>query len=153
MGAFDVVPNIVIPDPDKPEEAAAFRRKWKWEAHEQIIIRGQYTTDIQEAVENAGSGMKGEGNKKEAEMRIGTGRRKMLELMIVDWTLAVNGRRTAVTPQMIGRLPANYRTPVLEKCDEIAVGMTEEEQEVFLPSANGHSEETSVETNQYQTLS
>lgn len=153
MGAFDVVPNITIPDPANTEKAAAFRKKWGWEPHETIIIRGQYITEIQEEVENASSGLKGEGNKKEAELRVGTSRRKLLELMIVDWTLAENGRRVTPDARSIGRLPANYRTPVLEVCDEIATGMTQEEQTTFLPGANGHSGEIAAKGNPFLTLS
>ena len=134
MGAFDVVPPITIPDPEGGKASKAFcekhgdnataeqefRDKWRWEPHEQIIIKGQFSTVDQEIMENAASALKGKGNKKTVEMRSGTARRKMLEVMIIDWTLTQNGRKMAVTPQSIGMLPTNYRTPVLEMCDEIA---------------------------------
>ena len=146
MGAFDVVPNVVIPNPDDPEASAAFRKKWGWEPHEQVIIRGTFTAVEQEAVENAASGFVGKGRKKDVELRQGTARQTMLTRMIVDWTLAVNGKKVDVSPAMIRRLPANYRTPILEACDEIAAGMTEEEQEDFLPDANEPIAENSMET-------
>jgi hypothetical protein len=41
----------------------------------------------------------------------------------------------------------NYSSPILERCDELAQTMTEEEQTDFFPSANGHTEENSVEAN------
>src|SRR5258708_3258722 len=135
MGAFDVVPPMTIPDPDGGKASEAFRKahgddataeqefraKWKWEAHEQIIIKGSFSTEDQEIMENAASALKGKGNKKAVEMRTGTARRKLLEVMIVDWTLSSGGRKVPVSPQTIGKLPANYRTPVLAVCDEIAV--------------------------------
>jgi hypothetical protein len=154
MGAFDVVANIVIPDPEDAAAAAAFRKKWKWEAHETVIIRGQFTTAMQEACENASSAFTGKTAKSAAaEARLGSGKRKMLEMMIVDWTFAEGGRKVAVSSATIGRLPANYRKPILDACDEIAEGMTEEEQEDFLPNANGHSSASSDEMNLSPSLS
>lgn len=150
MGAFDTVPNIVLPDPDKPDEAAAFRKKYKWEPHEQVILRGTYSTAMQEEVENASSGIKGSGRQTGIDARIGSARRKLLEVMILDWTFASGGRKVEVTPQAIGRLPSNYRDPILEKIDEIAVGMSDEEQEDFLASANGHSLGSSTEMKRSQ---
>src|SRR5258708_7710820 len=136
MGAFDVIANITIPNPDDTAASDAFRKKWKWEAHEQIIIKGQFTTADQETMENASSAIKGKGNKRDVQLRTGSARRKLLEVMIVDWTLAISGRKVEVSPENIGRLPANYRTPILEACDEIAMTMDEEEQEDFLHSAS-----------------
>src|SRR5215469_6533184 len=117
MGAFDPKDNIPIPDDEHPEEAAAFRKKWRWDPHEIIIDKGVYNTVDQETVENAGGRLKGEGRKSEAEMRIGSSRFKLLEVMIVDWTLTLNGRRQEVSRNAIARLPSNYRTPVLQKID------------------------------------
>jgi len=136
MGAFDVVPNLVIPDPDNAQAAAEFRRKWRWEAHEQVIMRGSFTAGDQEAIGNAASSTDRRGD---VSYNAGTGRLKLLECMIVDWTLAVDGRKVEVTPGAIKRLPANYSLPLLEKCDELATAMSEEEQEDFFASANGHS--------------
>src|SRR5258708_7838032 len=136
MGAFDVVANITIPNPDDTAASEAFRKKWKWEAHEQIIIKGQFTTADQETMENASSAIKGKGSKRDVQLRTGSARRKLLEVMIIDWTLSSNGRKVEVSPENVGRLPANYRTPVLEACDEIAMTMDEDEQEDFLPSAS-----------------
>lgn len=143
MGAFDVIPNIIIPDPDNAEEAAAFRKKWGWEAHEQVIISGKFTTEMQEEMENAGSAFKGAGRKQVTDLRLGTARRKLLEVMIRDWTFTENGRKVPVSPRTIGMLPPSYRKPILEVCDSIAQLADEEEQEAFLPSANGHSPENS----------
>src|SRR5579884_2915769 len=113
MGAFDVAANITIPSPDDAKAAEAFRKRWGWDAHEQVIIRGQFTTADQEHMENASSAFKGEGRKRKFEVRAGSARRALLERMIVNWTLSQNGRPVAVTPENIGRLPANYRTPIL----------------------------------------
>ncbi|MFL5626382.1 MAG: hypothetical protein ACJ788_12390 [Ktedonobacteraceae bacterium] len=141
MGAFDVVQNITIPNPDDTAASEAFRKKWGWDPHEQIIIKGSFTAADQEIMENASSALKGKGSKRDVELRTGTARRKLLEVMIVDWTLSSNGRKVDVTPENIGRLPANYRKPILEACDEIASTLDEDEQEAFLPSA---SEPTTV---------
>jgi len=138
MGAFDEKPNILIPDDDRDTEAAkAFRVKWGWDAHDQIIVRGTFTAADQEQMENASSTLRGKGKKRNIEMKTGSARRTLLERMIVNWTLTKNGQIMPVTPETIGKLPANYRKPVLEACDEIAMTMDEEEQEDFLPSANG----------------
>lgn len=136
MGAFDSIPNITIPNPDKPDEALAFRAKWKWEPHEQVLIKGIYTTADQEMVENASSGVSGKGKGAKADLRIGSSRRMLVEVMIVDWTLAQNGRKVEVSSAAIARLPSNYRDPILEAIDEVSGGMDESEQEDFLPSAS-----------------
>lgn len=136
MGAFDTVANITIPNPEDPKTAEAFRKKWRWDAHEQIIVRGTFTAADQEEMENASSALRGVGKKRELDVRTGSARRKLLERMIVDWTLTQDGRVRPVTPENIGKLPANYRKPILDVCDEIAMTMSEEEQEGFLPSAS-----------------
>lgn len=142
MGAFDKRDNIIIPDDDKDTAAAvAFRKKWGWDAHEQIIIRGVFTAGDQEEMENASSHLAGKGKNRNIEVKTGSARFKLLERMIVDWTLTENGRPVAVTKEAIRRLPTNYRKPVLEACDDIAMTLDEEEQEDFLPSANGHLKE------------
>ncbi len=136
MGAFDKVQNITIPNPDDTKASAAFRRKWGWDAHEQIIIRGRFTAADQEAMENASSAIKGKGKKRDVEIRQGTARRILLERMIVDWTLTQDGRPVEVTSENIGQLPATYRKPVLEAIDEIARFMDEDEQDDFLDGAS-----------------
>ncbi len=148
MGAFDDIPNVLVPDDTDMEAAKAFRRKWKWDAHEQVILRGTFTAADHEAVQNATSPTAPTQQRKvtEVEARVGTGHLRLLERMIVDWTFTQNGRKVGVTPQAIRRLPANYVTPLLERCDEIAVGMSEEEQDDFLPSANGRTPESSLLT-------
>lgn len=145
MGAFDTVPNIVIPDDEAdPIAAAAFRKKWGWERHEQVIMRGSFSAGDQEAVGNAAMTTDKKGN---MSYQAGTGRLMLLSRMIVDWTFTAGGRKVSVTPEAIRRLKSNYTTPLLEKCDELAAGMTEEEQEDFFGSANGHISENLVETN------
>jgi len=141
MGAFDVIPNITIPDPDNAEAAASFRKTWGWEPHEQVIMKGTLTAADQEVVGNASSSADKKGN---IETRLGSGKLIMLTRMIVDWTFAVQGRKVEVRPDTIRLLPANYIRPLLEKCDELAAGMTEEEQKDFFDSANGHSKESSI---------
>jgi hypothetical protein len=143
MGAFDEKPNILIPDDDRDVAAAqAFRAKWGWDAHEQIVVRGTFTAADQEQMENASSTLKGKGRHRNIEMKTGSARRTLLERMIVNWTLTRNGQIIPVTPEAIGKLPANYRKPVLEACDDIAMTMDEEEQDDFLTSANGLSTES-----------
>lgn len=136
MGAFDEIPNITLPNPDDAETSAAFRKKWKWEPHEQVTIRGTYTAADQEIVENAASAIKREGKRADIDMRTGTMRRTLLERMIVGWTFAQGGAPVPVTKETIGRLPPNYRNPILEQIDEITGGMSEEEQEDFLPGVS-----------------
>lgn len=141
MGAFDLVPNKVIPDPDDTEGAVAFREKWRWEAHEQVIMRGSLTAGDQETI---GNGATITDKKGQMTYMGGTGKMKMLECMIVDWTFAVDGRKVEVSPRNIRRLPANYWQPLLEYCDELAVTMEEDEQMDFFGSANGHSSANSA---------
>jgi hypothetical protein len=133
MGAFDQVANITVPDDEgDPIGARLFRKKWGWDAHEVVIMRGSFSAGDQEAVGNASMQADKKGN---ISFQGGSGRIKLLERMIVDWTLAQNGRKVEVTPQAIKRLPANYSNPLLEKCDELASAMTEEEQDDFFGSA------------------
>lgn len=144
MGAFDETPNILIPDDEAdPQAAAAFRKRWNWDPHEVVMLRGSYTAGDAEVVNNASMQTDKQGK---PIMVFGTGRLALLTRMIVDWTLAKNGRKVEVTPAAIRRLPANYTTPILERCDELAKAMTEEEQEDFLAGVNGHTVDASNET-------
>lgn len=139
MGAFDDVSTITIPDPNDPKKAEEFRKKWKWEAHEQVILRGSYTAAHMESVTNAS--VTSNLAKKNADIKLasGTGKIKLMEVMIVGWTLMRNGQPVEVTPSAIRQLPSNYRIPILEVCDELAgENMDEEEQERFLTLSNGH---------------
>lgn len=151
MGAFDVKDNITVPDDEAaPDEAKAFRKKWRWDPHEVVILKGTYDAADHEIVQNATAPSMNtrEGPPKEMGIgRTGSGHMKMLERMIVDWTLARNGRKVEVTPASIRRLPSNYMTPLLAKIDEISAGMSEEEQDDFLASANEHSPESSDDLN------
>jgi hypothetical protein len=136
MGAFDVVRNIAVPDDEgDPVGARLFRAKWHWDPHEIVFMRGTFSAGDQEAVGNAATSASKKGD---ITYRGGSGRIALLVQMIVDWTFTANGRKVEVTPQAIKRLPANYSNPLLEKCDELAAAMTEEEQEDFFDSANGH---------------
>lgn len=155
MGAFDRKPDVTIPNPEGGKASEAYRKKhgehataeqefrarWGWDDHEQIVIRGTFTVSDQEQMENSSSTLEGKGKKRDLKVRTGSARRVLLERMIVSWTLTKNGQIMPVTPENIGLLPANYRKPVLEACDEIAKTMDEDEQEDFLPSANGHLKE------------
>jgi hypothetical protein len=146
MGAFDGIPNILVPNDElDPDAAKAFRKKWKWDAHEMVIMRGAFSAGDQEAVGNAAT--KTTGKKNEVAYVGGTGQMKMLERMILDWTLTDHGRKVEVTPGAIRRLPANYSNPLLEMCDELATAMTEEEQADFFGSANGSISKKISETN------
>jgi hypothetical protein len=140
MGAFDQVTNITVPDDEgDPIGATAFRKRYGWEPHEVVIMRGMFTTGDMEAVGNASMSV----DKNKPTFSGGSGRVHLLHRMIVDWTFSAGGRKVPVTLDAIRRLPANYSTPLLEKCDALAQGMTEEEQSDFFGSANGHSEENS----------
>jgi len=140
MGAFDEKQPIILPDPEQPEESAAFRRKWGWETHEQVLLKPTVTVADQIFVSNQTVRSKKNG---EMEMFAGVGRYAILERMIINWTFLRNGQRVPVTPQNIQQLPANYSNPILEKLDQMAAAMTEEEQQDFLTSANGHIEANS----------
>jgi hypothetical protein len=136
MGAFDDKSPITVPDPSDDKAAAAFRKKWGWEAHEQVILKGTFTAGDQESMNNASVIVDKDGA---TTVQAGSARLKMLECMVVDWTLARNGQRVPVSSSAIKRLPANYSTPLLERCDQLASTMKEEEQEDFFDAANGHS--------------
>lgn len=153
MGAFDTINDIAIPDDSNLEEATAFRKQWKWDAHEIIFIRGTYTAADQEIVENASASVERNGKKSSLKLNSGTARRKLLERMIVKWTLTDRGIPVPVTPETIGKLPSNYRTPVLEKIDEVSGGMDEEEQEELLTSASEPTGASSETMNLSQSLS
>jgi hypothetical protein len=137
MGAFDDRQPLILPDPEQPEVAAAFRKKWGWEPHEQVLLKPTVTVADQVYVTNQTVKSKKNG---EMEMFAGVGRYAILERMIVNWTFLRNGQRVPVTPQTIQQLPAHYANPILEKLDAMAAAMTEEEQEDFLTSANGRTE-------------
>lgn len=143
MGAFDKKPDILIPDDDRdPKAAKAFRQHWGWDSHEQIMIKGSFTAADQAEMENASSELAGKGRRRNLKVKTGDARLKLLECMIVNWTLTESGRPVQVTAANISRLPANYRRPVLEKCDEIAMTMDEEEQEDFLDASPAPSQES-----------
>lgn len=144
MGAFDQAPNITVPDDEgDPITAAAFRKRWEWEPHEVVILRGMFTAGDLEAVSNATMSMDKKNNPR---IDPGSGRIHLLHRMIVGWTFRAGAREVPVTLDAIRRLPANYMVPLFEKCDELAKGMTDEEQEDFFPTVNGHSEENSATT-------
>ena len=137
MGAFDKVKNIVIPDDEQPAEAAAFRKKWGWDAGEQVVVRGKFTAGIQEDIGNIATQMDEDGK---PFMVTGTARLSMMEHMIVSWSFTQNGHPVPVSLDAIRELGAEYQTPILEKIDELAKkGMSKEAQKRFLPSASGHT--------------
>lgn len=134
MGAFDDVAPITLP---RSEEE---RKRWRWEPHEQILIKGTVTVADQEYVTD----QYGQSGKNGAvEVRMGKGRFALLDRMIISWTLTQNGHPVPVNTLSIRRLPANYSNAILEVVDSITAQMTEQEQEDFLPSVNGHTVESS----------
>lgn len=136
MGAFDDIQNITIPDPSDQNAASVFRKKWGWEEHEQVLIKGSITVADEEYVTDQYSSM----NKQtEIQIKMGRGRFAILERMIIAWTLMRNGSPVPLTQQNIKKLPHNYSTPILEVIDKIGVAMTEEEQENFFNSAEEHT--------------
>lgn len=136
MGAFDEKQPIILPDPEDSKESAAFRKKWGWEPNEQVLLKPTVTVADQIYVSNQTIRSKKNG---EMEMFAGVGRYAILERMIINWTFLRNGQRVPVTPTNIQQLPANYANPILEKLDAMAAALTEEEQQDFLTSANGHT--------------
>lgn len=137
MGAFDDVAPITIPDQTDEAAASAFRRKWHWDSHELILIKGTVTVADQEYVTNK-YGAASQERKGDIEYRMGNGRFAILDRMIVDWTLlSPNGTKMPISPASIRRLPANYANPVLEIIDGLTQAMTEEEQQDFLNGATG----------------
>lgn len=138
MGAFDDKQPIILPDPENTEEAAAFRRKWGWEIHEQVLLKPTITVADQIYVSNQTIRSKKNG---EMEMFAGVGRYAILERMIINWTFLRNGQRVPVSASNIQQLPANYANPILEKLDAMAAAMTDDEQQDFLISSNGHISE------------
>lgn len=144
MGAFDDVGTIILPDPNDLEKSEAFRKKWGWDAHEQIILHGVYDAGQMEVVTNASVTSNLAKKNPDVKLASGTGKIKLMEVMIVDWTLTRNGQRLPLTPQTIRKLPSRYQIPILKAIDEITgENMDEEEQEAFLISANGHTEDNS----------
>lgn len=139
MGAFDEKAPIILPDPDNADEAAKFRKKWGWEAHEQVLLKPTVTVADQIYVSNQTVRSKKNG---EMEMFAGVGRYAILERMIINWTFMKNGQRVPVSASSIQQLPANYSNPILEKLDAMAAAMTEDEQQDFLTSSNGHTQES-----------
>ena len=145
MGAFDQDNPIILPDPNDPVAAEKFRKKWGWENHEQVILKGSYTAADMESVTNASVASElgsRKGNQQNITIQSGTGRIQLMICMIKDWTFTANGARVPVNPRTIRQLPYRYQQPILEKCDELAEEMLdEEEQESFLKDANGHISE------------
>lgn len=137
MGAFDDVESIVLP---RSEEE---RKKWRWEPHEQVVIKGSITVADQEYITDC----YGEQGKKGIEIKMGKGRFALLDRMIISWTFIKNGHPVPLTPAYIRRLPAHYANAILEVIDGLAQTMSEEEQEDFLNSANGHIAGSSTEAN------
>jgi hypothetical protein len=144
MGAFDDVMPITIP---RSEEE---RKRWKWDAHEQVILKGSMDVSDQKYTANKMGRM---GKDSQMEVLMGEGRYALLERMIISWTFTKNGHPMPLSSSSIGRLPSSYSTPILNVIDEINTGMTEEEQEDFLPSANGHIVESSTLTSLPLTIS
>jgi hypothetical protein len=136
MGAFDDVSPITIPRSDEE------RKRWGWEPHEQVVLKGSITVADQEYVtDHYGKSGKGGG----IEMQMGKGRFAILDRVIMSWTFLRNGQPVPVNTHSIRQLPATYSNPILEIIDSLAQTMTQEEQESFLTSANGHIVESSSE--------
>lgn len=144
MGAFDDFPPVTIP---RSEDE---RKKWGWETHEQVLLKGCMDVSDQKFTANKMGKM---GKNSEMEVQMGEGRYALLERMILSWTFTKNGQMVALSPANIGRLPSSYSTPILAVIDEITSGMSEVEQEAFLDSANGPMVDGSISTNTPLTIS
>lgn len=148
MGAFDEVAPITIPDPSDEQAAKAFRRKWHWDSHEMVMIKGTVTVADQEYVTNK-FGVASQERRGDLEYRMGNGRFAVLDRMIVDWTLlSPTGMKMPITPATIRRLPANYANPILEVIDSLTQTMTEAEQDDFFAGAIAPIEADSVSMKQ-----
>jgi len=135
MGAFDDVPEMIIP---RSEEE---RKSWGWEPHEQVILKGSITVADQEYVTNNYS-KTATGKDTSIEVQMGTGRFSLLDRMILRWTFTKNGMPVPFNRNTVRKLPAHYSNRILEVIDAISQPMSEEEQDDFLPSANGHTVES-----------
>jgi len=127
MGAFDDVSPIILPRSDEE------RAKWGWEAHEQVILKGQLDVSDQEYVLNNYGKATKKGN---VDIAMGTGRFALLHRMIKSWTFTRNGQAVEVSVSNINRLPARYSDAILSVIDELAQPMTDDEEDDFLASAS-----------------
>lgn len=126
MGAFDEFPPVTIPANDDE------RKAWRWEPHEQVILKGCMDVSDQAYVANH----YGQASKSgDIAFQVGTGRYSLLHRMIIGWTFTRNGQPVPLTTANIDKLPSRYSVPILEAIDKIASGMSEEEQSDFLNSA------------------
>jgi hypothetical protein len=145
MGAFDNKNDITLPDPSDPMTEKAFRKKWGWDAHEQVIIKSKLSVADQKYVANNYATNKNA----DVEMKMGEGRYSILHKMIVAWTLTGNGQIVPLNKQTIDALPSTYSAPILDVIDKLSGPMSEEQQEDFLDAVNGHIEVGSTLTNMY----
>lgn len=128
MAAFDDISPITLP---RNEDE---RKRWGWEPHEQVVIRGVYTAADAEAVGNSSASTGKDG----VVFQLGTARIKLMERLIQSWTFTRNGLPVPVSLDAIRRLPGTYQTPILDVCDSLSQVMPAQEQEDFLPSASEH---------------
>jgi hypothetical protein len=150
MGAFDEVPPIRLPDDSNPEAAKAFRKKWRWDEHESVLLKSYATVADQEYVHDLAmtSDKKGEIIMHSSQFRYA-----MLDRLILDWNLLRNGTKMPLSKESIRKLPSNYSLPILERIDALAGEMKEEEQQAFLTSPNGHITGSYVEGSLHQKKS
>src|SRR5258708_1115725 len=136
MGAFSKKRNVLVPNDEDPKAATEFRKKWGWEAHEQVVLQGKFSAGLQEEIGNIATQMDDEGK---PFLVAGTARFTMLEQMIVSWTLTDDaGHPMEASLANIRELDADYTTPLLEECDKLAKrGMSKDAQKSFLRTANG----------------
>src|SRR5690348_739190 len=121
MGAFDDIQNITIPNPHDPQAAEIFRKKWKWDEHEQVLIKGEITVEDEEYVTDQYGRM--DFKKQNVEVSMGKGRFAILDKMIIGWTLMRNGNPMPLTKNNIRKLPHRYSTPILEEIDKMSAEM------------------------------
>jgi hypothetical protein len=134
MGAFDDFSPVTIPESEEQ------RKRWGWEPHEQVVLKGSMDIADQEYTANQMGALKKD---KSLEIRMGTGRFSLLDRMILSWTFTRNGKAVPLSQANIRKLPSRYSTPILEAIDRIVAPMSEEEQTDFLDSANGRIVESS----------
>lgn len=115
-----------------------------WEAHSHVIIKEDFLAEDEAWVQNQLAKVQGYGtNKPSMEMTLGNIRILTIQRMVTGGIVAVtrgNGRiKTVNLPHEAGKLLKSDLDYIFEQIDKLNPDMTEEQQEDFLPSANGAS--------------
>ena len=117
-----------------------------WEPHSHVIVKEDFLASDEAWIQNRLSGkMKVDKNGKsaEAEMLVGNVNILLIQRMVVQGIVAVkrlSGRiKTVSLPAEAGQLLKNDIDYICAEINRLNPDMEEDEQEDFLPGANGHS--------------